>query len=73
VAAGYKLTATQRRMDIPEMFLLADAILLTLQNVTEGLVVFPLKIHQNNMEQLPFMITETIIMRLTKAGISRQE
>ena len=32
-----------RRMDIPEMFLFADAILLGLENVTNGLVVYPKK------------------------------
>ncbi|RGP80521.1 adenylosuccinate lyase [Fusarium longipes] len=62
-----------RRMDIPEMFLLADAITITLQNVTEGLVVFPLKIHSNIMAELPFMITENVIMRLVAMGVSRQE
>ena len=55
------------------MFLLADSILITLQNVTEGLVVFPHKIHSNTMAELPFMITENIIMRLTAMGVSRQE
>lgn len=30
-----------RRIDIPESFLLADAILLSLDNVTNGLVVYP--------------------------------
>ncbi|KAL8730633.1 MAG: hypothetical protein Q9166_003946 [cf. Caloplaca sp. 2 TL-2023] len=33
-----------RRIDIPEMFLLADAILISLDNVTNGLVVYPRKI-----------------------------
>ena len=62
-----------RRMDIPEMFLLADAIAITLENVTGGLVVFPRRIHSNTMEHLPNMITESIIMRLTAMGVSRQE
>lgn len=67
------LTSMQRRIDIPEMFLLADAIAITLQNVTEGLVVFPRKIHSNILAELPFMITENIIMRLVAMGVSRQE
>ncbi|KAF4337742.1 adenylosuccinate lyase [Fusarium beomiforme] len=66
-------SSAMRRMDVPEMFLLADAIAITLQNVTEGLVVFPLKIHSNIMAELPFMVTENIIMRLTAMGVSRQE
>lgn len=56
---------------MPEMFLLADSIVITLQNVTEGLVVFPRKIHSNLMAGLPFLITENIIMSLTARGVSR--
>ncbi|KAK0629503.1 L-Aspartase-like protein [Bombardia bombarda] len=62
-----------RRMDIPEMFLLADAILIGLDNVTDGLVVYPKRIDFRVQEELPFMITETIIMRLVARGESRQE
>ena len=62
-----------RRIDIPEMFLLADAILLGLDNVTSGLVVYPKRIDARVQEELPFMITETIIMRLVAKGESRQE
>lgn len=61
-----------RRMDIPEMFLLADAILLTLDNVTNGLVVYPNRIRARVMDELPFMATENIIMKLVAAGVSRQ-
>ena len=49
-----------RRMDIPEMFLLADAILLGLDNVTDGLVVYPKRIQSRVQEELPFMITESV-------------
>jgi adenylosuccinate lyase len=62
-----------RRIDIPEMFLLADAILLSLDNVTSGLVVYPKRIDARVQEELPFMITESIIMRLVAQGVSRQE
>lgn len=62
-----------RRIDIPEMFLLADAILLSLDNVTSGLVVYPKRIAARVQEELPFMITESIIMRLVAKGVSRQE
>jgi len=62
-----------RRIDIPEMFLLADAILLSLDNVTAGLVVYPKRIDARVQEELPFMITESIIMRLVAKGESRQE
>lgn len=62
-----------RRIDIPEMFLLADAILLSLDNVSNGLVVYPKRIDAHNREELPFMITENIIMKLVANGVSRQE
>ncbi|KAK6531719.1 adenylosuccinase ade13, variant 2 [Orbilia ellipsospora] len=62
-----------RRIDIPEMFLLADAILIGLDNVSNGLVVYPERINARVQEELPFMITETVIMRLVAKGESRQE
>ncbi|KAF3924292.1 hypothetical protein ABW21_db0206683 [Orbilia brochopaga] len=62
-----------RRIDIPEMFLLADAILIGLDNISSGLVVYPQRIKSRVQEELPFMITETLIMRLVAKGESRQE
>lgn len=62
-----------RRIDIPHMFLSADAIMITLDNVVSGLVVYPARIHYRLMEELPFMATENIIMKLVSLGISRQE
>ncbi|KAI1442218.1 adenylosuccinate lyase [Annulohypoxylon stygium] len=62
-----------RRIDIPEMFLLADAILIGLDNVTNGLVVYPKRIDWRNRQELPFMITEAILMKIVSKGGSRQE
>ncbi|KAI4219059.1 MAG: hypothetical protein LQ349_008469 [Xanthoria aureola] len=62
-----------RRIDIPEMFLLTDALLILLDDVTHGLVVFPAMIRSQLDEELPFMATENIIMKLVHAGVSRQE
>ncbi|KAJ2990159.1 hypothetical protein NUW58_g3094 [Xylaria curta] len=62
-----------RRMDIPDMFLLAEAILLGLDNITDGLVVYPKRIQARVLEELPFMVTESIIMKLVAKGASRQE
>ncbi|KAM5352076.1 hypothetical protein ACJ41O_004799 [Fusarium nematophilum] len=67
-----KLTAC-RRIDIPEMFLLAEAILIGLDNVSAGLVVYPGSIRAHYMSELPFMLTEAIIMKLVAKGASRQE
>ncbi|KAJ3545487.1 hypothetical protein NM208_g2484 [Fusarium decemcellulare] len=62
-----------RRIDLPEMFLLADAIIGGLDNITDGMVIYPQRIASRVMEELPLMITETIIMRLCANGVSRQE
>lgn len=62
-----------RRMDIAEMFLLADAILIGLDNISDGLVVYPKRIASRVQEELPFMITEAIIMKMVAQGASRQE
>jgi adenylosuccinate lyase len=55
------------------MFLSADAICMTLDNVVSGLVVYPNKIHSHLIEELPFMATENIIMKLVSLGKSRQD
>lgn len=47
-------------MDIPDMFLLAESILLGLDNITDGLVVYPKRIQSRVLEELPFMITESV-------------
>ncbi|KAH7035819.1 adenylosuccinate lyase [Microdochium trichocladiopsis] len=62
-----------RRIDIPEMFLLADAIVGSLDNITNGMVVYPKRVAARVHEELPFMITESIIMKLCAQGVSRQD
>jgi len=62
-----------RRIDIPETFLLAEAVLLGLDNITNGLVVYPNRVASRVQEELPFMITENIIMKMVAYGASRQE
>lgn len=62
-----------RRIDIPETMLLADAILIGLDNITNGLVVYPGLISAHIQAELPFMITEAIIMRMCAQGASRQD
>ena len=61
-----------RRIDIPEMFLLAEAILLGLDNVTDGLVVYPNRIQSRVQEELPFMITESVSY-FASAGLDEEE
>ena len=62
-----------RRIDIPEMCLLASGILNSLENVTSGLVVYPARINARVQDVLPFMITESIINKLVVSGASRQD
>ena len=47
-----------------EAFLCADAVLETLQNVTEGLVVNKKIIEANINQELPFNSTENILMAM---------
>ena len=65
--------SANRRISLPEAFLGADAVLGILQNVSEGLVVYPQVIRRHIDAELPFMATENIIMALVEAGGDRQE
>ena len=65
--------SANRRITLSEVFLTADAILCTLQNIFEGMVVYPEIIKKHLMSELPFMATENIIMAMVEIGGSRQE
>jgi adenylosuccinate lyase len=62
-----------RRMDIPQAFLLTDAILKLYINISSDMVVFPKQIERHLLAELPFMATEKILMEAVKKGKSRQE
>ncbi len=62
-----------RRIAIPEAFLAADACLGILQNISEGLVVYPNVIRRRIDSELPFMATENLIMAMVEAGGDRQD
>lgn len=64
--------SANRRITLAEAFLSADAALLTLTNVTQGLVVYPKVIEKRINQELPFMSTENIIMAMVKKGGDRQ-
>jgi hypothetical protein len=66
-------SSANRRITLPEAFLTADIVLSTLQNVSEGLVVYPKVIERRIQQELPFMATENIIMALVKKGGDRQK
>lgn len=65
--------SANRRICLAEAFLTADAILNTLQNISEGLVVYPKVIERRIRQELPFMATENIIMAMVKSGGNRQD
>ena len=62
-----------RRMDIPQSFLLGDAILKLFINITSDMVVYPNQIRKHLEAELPFMATEKILMEAVARGKSRQE
>ena len=85
VLNGYFTTATQwfertlddsanKRLSIPEAFLVVDGILSLYANVADGLVVYPKVIEQRLRKELPFMATENIMMdAVKKRGADRQQ
>lgn len=62
-----------RRMDIPQAFLLTDAILKLYLNITSEMVVYPKQISRLLRQELPFMATEKFLMAAVRKGASRQE
>ncbi|CAM0135053.1 adenylosuccinase ade13 [Umbelopsis sp. WA50703] len=64
--------SANRRISIPEAFLCTDILLTLLQNIFEGMVVYPKVIESRINQELPFMATENIIMAMVKKGGDRQ-
>lgn len=64
--------SANRRLVLPQAFLATDAILILLENVTSGMVVYPQVIDRNLRAELPFMCTENILMAAVAAGGDRQ-
>jgi len=65
--------SANKRISIPEGFLATDAILMIAMNVSENLVVYPKVVRQHIDAELPFMVTENIIMEGVKRGGDRQD
>ena len=65
--------SANRRIAISEGFLAIDGVLDLCINVTDGLVVNEKVIEKKLKEELPFMISENILMDLVKEGGDRQE
>ena len=65
--------SANKRLSVPEAFLVVDAILNIMLNVCSGLVVHPKVIEKHVLEELPFMASENIMMDAVKRGGDRQE
>jgi adenylosuccinate lyase len=57
-----------RRIILPEGFLAVDVILTMLDNIADGLHVWPEVVRSHVMAELPFMATENILMECTFAA-----
>lgn len=65
--------SANKRLAISEAFLAIDACLDISNNVATGLVVYEKVIEKHVLAELPFMVTENIIMEAVKKGGDRQE
>ncbi|MDR3310889.1 MAG: adenylosuccinate lyase [Oscillospiraceae bacterium] len=65
--------SANKRISVPEAFLAVDAILNIWLNVASGIRVYPAVIAKHIDAELPFMMTENILMRAVKNGGDRQE
>ncbi|MEK7291293.1 MAG: adenylosuccinate lyase, partial [Planctomycetota bacterium] len=65
--------SANKRISIPEAFLAIDGILNIVLNVVSGLNVYPAVINRHLADELPFLITENILMEAVNAGGDRQE
>jgi adenylosuccinate lyase len=65
--------SANKRLSISEAFLAIDACLDISNNIATGLVVYEKVIEKHVYAELPFMMTENIIMEAVKKGGDRQE
>lgn len=65
--------SANRRLTLSEAFLLADSILILMNNISNGLVVNETIITSNLKKELPFLASEPILMAAVSAGGNRQE
>lgn len=61
-----------RRIILPEAFLGTDVILGLLENISDGLHVWPEVVRAHTMAELPFMATENILMECKFGALFRQ-
>jgi adenylosuccinate lyase len=64
--------SSNRRLCIPEAFLVADSILNLLHHLSSNLVIYPKIIEKRLAEELPYLATEQILMAAAEKGQDRQ-
>ena len=65
--------SANKRISIPECFMAVDGILNLYMNICDGLVVNEGMVKKHLDDELPFMMTENIMMKEVENGASRQE
>ena len=65
--------SANKRIAVAEAFLAADAVLIILADISDGLCVYPKMIERRLTLELPFMATENILMAAVKKGGNRQD
>ncbi len=65
--------SSNKRLVFPEVFLTADALLILLHSIFDGLVVYPATIAARVTAELPFIASEDILMEAVARGGDRQE
>lgn len=65
--------SSNKRLVFPEAFLTADALLILMHSIFDGLVVYPATIAARVDAELPFIASEDILMEAVARGGDRQE
>ena len=65
--------SANKRLIIPEGFLIADQLLISVDNILDGLVINEKRITANLERYAPFAATESILIEAVKKGAHRQE
>jgi adenylosuccinate lyase len=65
--------SSNKRLVMPEMFMAADALAILLRHVFSGLTIYPVVIAARVNAELPFLVTEDLMMRGALAGGDRQK
>jgi adenylosuccinate lyase len=65
--------SSNRRLTLPEAFLALDGALDLMHNVASGLEVHTAVVRASVMAELPFMVTENLMMEAVRLGLDRQD